>query len=109
MDTSVVIITRDELPLLQDTLAVLGQTLGDEAGEYIVVDDGSQDGTAAWLAAVDAVRLIHHAEKKGWMASLNEGIANSTRLPSPRLLLRWSASISRRWTGRSGAIGSLPS
>lgn len=77
MDTSVVIITRDELPLLQDTLAVLGETIGDAAGEYIVVDDGSKDGTADWLAAVEAVRLIHHTEKKGWMDSLNEGIASA--------------------------------
>lgn len=74
VDTSVIVITRDELPYLRDTLVVLGQTLGDEAGEYIVVDDGSQDGTKEWLAGIDAVRLIHHTEKKGWMSSLNEGI-----------------------------------
>lgn len=74
MNTSVVIITRDELPQLQDTLQVLGQTIGDEAGEYIVVDDGSQDGTAEWLAAVDAVQLIHHTEKRGWMAAIRAGI-----------------------------------
>lgn len=81
MDTSVVIITRDELPLLQDTLAVLGETIGDAAGEYIVVDDGSKDGTADWLAAVEAVRLIHHTEKKaGWPRSMRASPAHTERI-----------------------------
>lgn len=46
---SVVVPTRDRLPLLQATVAsVLEQTLVDL--ELLVVDDGSIDGTRAWLA-----------------------------------------------------------
>jgi glycosyltransferase involved in cell wall biosynthesis len=50
---SVVIPTHNKLPLLRQTLAALGRQ---DAGagrswEVVVVDDGSSDGTGAWLAA----------------------------------------------------------
>ena len=74
VSTSVVILTRDELPQLQQTLTVLADTVGDDACEYIIVDDGSHDDTSAWLSEVDAVHLIHRLEPHGWMAAMNSGI-----------------------------------
>ncbi len=64
-DVSVVIPTYDRLPLLREAVAsVLAQTHADL--ELIVVDDGSSDGTAEWLATaadprVRSLRLPHGA------------------------------------------------
>ncbi|HEV2811814.1 MAG TPA: glycosyltransferase [Solirubrobacteraceae bacterium] len=49
MELTVVIPTRDRLPILLETLARLGRQRGDVAFEAIVVDDGSTDGTRAAL------------------------------------------------------------
>lgn len=53
---SVVTPTRDKRPLLERTLAALrAQRLPpDTPWEIVVVDDGSTDGTGAWLAGLDA-------------------------------------------------------
>lgn len=54
---SVIIPTRDKLPQLQRTLAALWrQDLPAADWEAVVVDDGSADGTADWLAAEAARR-----------------------------------------------------
>ncbi|MBA4378457.1 MAG: hypothetical protein C0395_07355 [Gemmatimonas sp.] len=57
MKLTVVIPSRDKLPLLQRTLAALwDQDLPAESWDVVVVDDGSRDGTGAWLAEESARR-----------------------------------------------------
>ena len=59
-DVSVVIVSYETRPLLARCLAALAADAGRRAStEVIVVDQASQDGTAAWLAAErPEVRLV---------------------------------------------------
>ena len=73
---TVVIPTRNRLPLLRPTLAsALGQTGVDH--EVVVVDDGSTDGTAEHLAALTdpRLRVLTHAEGRGVSQARNAGLA----------------------------------
>ena len=75
-DVTVVIPTRDRLPFLKRSLAsALAQR--DVSLEAVVVDDGSVDGTAEWLATqADArVRVVRHDVPRGVAAARNAGIA----------------------------------
>ncbi|GGI05424.1 glycosyltransferase family 2 protein [Egicoccus halophilus] len=77
-DVTVVIPTRDRLPLLAQTLhTVLGQrgvTL-----EVVVVDEGSTDGTAAWVQGRDdpRVRCLTADRPRGLPAARNAGLAEA--------------------------------
>jgi glycosyltransferase involved in cell wall biosynthesis len=59
-------------PTLVEIEAVLGAA--GLAGEIVVVDDGSRDGTAAEVAKYPGVRLIQHSYNRGYGASLKTGI-----------------------------------
>ena len=77
MLVSVYIPTKNRLGLLQRAAAsVLAQTHQDL--ELIVVDDGSTDGTAQWLASQAAgdrrVRCLHHTQSLGAPAARNQAI-----------------------------------
>ena len=74
---SVVLPTHNRAGLLPRALAsVLGQRC-DEAFEVIVVDDGSDDGTAAYLAAIADPRLtlLRNETAQGAAAARNRGLA----------------------------------
>jgi glycosyltransferase involved in cell wall biosynthesis len=73
---SVVIPTRDRRALLERALGTaLAQR--DVAVEAIVVDDGSDDGTASYLAALDDERVVvlRHDEPQGVARARNAGVA----------------------------------
>jgi glycosyltransferase involved in cell wall biosynthesis len=76
---SVVIPTRDRLDVLRDTLDALDGQVGMPRGfEVVVVDDGSSDGTAGWLAdASFETFVLHHLRLTpgGPARARNRGIA----------------------------------
>lgn len=55
-------------------LAALAETTGRHSFEVIVVDDASPDDTAVRLAAVDGIRVVHHAVNTGYVGACNSGI-----------------------------------
>lgn len=79
MPTSFVIPCYEEAEALE---AGLGELLALPADEFVFVDDGSRDGTAACLAraaAADArVRVVTHPANRGVGAAMRSGFAAST-------------------------------
>ena len=75
-EVSVVVPTRDRWELLS-TCALPSATCQEGVAiEVIVVDDGSSDGTAAGLAALDDPRVltVRHDRPRGVSAARNSGI-----------------------------------
>ncbi|WP_326533353.1 glycosyltransferase family 2 protein [Pseudorhodoferax sp.] len=80
MLVSIYIPTKNRLALLQRAVAsVLAQT--HPTLEVIVADDGSTDGTPAWLEQLSAqdprVRFFHHAQSQGAPAARNRAIRSA--------------------------------
>ena len=75
---AIIIPTFDGLGLLRPCLAALdAQTFRDFT--VTVVDDGSTDGTASWLAtAYPTIYLIRHERNRGLVAACNAGISATT-------------------------------
>ncbi len=75
---SVITPTFNREALLEETVeSILGQSFVDF--EYVIVDDGSNDGTAAYLAALqdDRIRVISQ-ENRGEVSAINRGWAESS-------------------------------
>ncbi|WP_396623117.1 glycosyltransferase [Marinobacter sp. W-8] len=77
---SVITPSFNRLSLIPETVnSVLSQSY--KFFEYIIVDDGSTDGTLDWLRSLDDARvkvLIHENHKNlGQAASINKGISNA--------------------------------
>lgn len=71
---SVIIPTYDRLPLLEEAVSsVRAQTLREV--EIIVVDDGSRDGTFAWLCEQPDLRALRLEQRRGPSAARNLGAA----------------------------------
>lgn len=80
---SIVVPSRNRLPLLRLTLARLRaqQGVSPQDFEVIVVDDGSSDGTASWLAGLRAPFAFHsviHRQVQGRARARNAGLALAT-------------------------------
>ena len=79
---AIVVPLKDEalgVPSLVDELAHVARELADVAAcEFVFVDDGSTDRTAALLderlAALPAARLVRHARNQGVAAAIHTGI-----------------------------------
>ncbi len=80
---SIVIPTFDRLPALREVLAAVDAQAGPPSFEIVVVDDGSSDGTAAWLDERAAARVVDggpelrvlHQENAGPAVARNRGVA----------------------------------
>lgn len=80
IDVSVVIPSHNRLPLLPATIdSVLGQR--NVTLQLIVVDDGSTDGTGAWLGSLVAEKpsltVVRHEAPRGPSSARNSGIARA--------------------------------
>jgi glycosyltransferase involved in cell wall biosynthesis len=113
---SVVIPTWNRLPLLREAVAsVLAQTHGEL--ELLIADDGSTDGTDAWVSGLSdpRLRLLGGSPRRGPSAARNRGLAaargelvallDSDDLWAPRKLERQVAALratpGARWSGTS--------
>ena len=80
-DVSVVVVTRDNLPFLRLCLETVLAHTGRPC-ELIVVDNGSTDGTAAYLERLaernPSVRVITNDENRGFATACNQGAAMAT-------------------------------
>jgi glycosyltransferase involved in cell wall biosynthesis len=111
---TVVVPTRNRLPLLQEAIdSVERQRIS--AWEAVVVDDASEDGTAAWLEAqpdlrIRPVRLDQHSERS---AARNRGLdeANGDFVlfldDDDRLLPGSLERLSRALERRPGAVAAV--
>ena len=77
---SVVVPAYNESPAIVSVLEELGGELARIGCPYeiIVVDDGSQDGTAALAGARQDVTLLRHRENRGYGAALKTGIRHAS-------------------------------
>jgi GT2 family glycosyltransferase len=75
---SVVVVCHDGLPFTKLCLASLLEHTPHPGLEVVVVDNGSRDGTAEYLAALPAhapcVRVLSNAENRGFPAAANQGL-----------------------------------
>jgi len=71
---SIVILTWNSCALLQDCLAALPAATAPLAVEIIVVDNGSLDGTAAFLAGRPDLVVVQNPRNRGVAAGRNQGL-----------------------------------
>jgi GT2 family glycosyltransferase len=74
---SAVLVTWNSLPLVEAALASVKEQTHAPA-EIIVVDNGSVDGTLAWLRQQDGLTVVANQQNRGFAAANNQGIAAST-------------------------------
>lgn len=74
---SVVIVNWNGLQWLEPCMAALRRQT-EQRFETIVVDNGSTDGSLAWLEAQADIRLIRNNENQGFAPATNQGIRTST-------------------------------
>lgn len=70
---TVVIPVFNKLEYTQPCLESLARTLPRELASIVVVDNGSTDGTAEWLATQTQVRTIRNPENRGFANACNLG------------------------------------
>lgn len=100
-EASVVVVTRDNLAFLRLCLeSVLACT--EPPCELIVVDNGSSDGTPAYLATLAelnrSVRVLRNESNRGFAAGSNQGAALAAG--ELLVLLNDDAAVSHGWLGR---------
>jgi GT2 family glycosyltransferase len=101
-ETSVVVVTFDQLVFTRMCLETLLAHSAGEAFELVVVDNGSTDGTREYLrslAAMDPrIRLVLNPDNAGFAPACNQGlaIARGDRI----VLLNNDTLVPRGWLGR---------
>ncbi len=76
---SIVIATYNRLPLLREAIFSVFEQNSGTGPEVVVVDDGSSDGTAAWLRDLGERIKYRRLEHSGNLATVrNEGLAHAS-------------------------------
>jgi GT2 family glycosyltransferase len=82
VEFSIIIPTWNGKKLLQKNLPKVVEAVSDQKAEIIVVDDGSTDGTAAYLKNLkpksSMIRIIRLKENQGFASACNLGVKNSS-------------------------------
>lgn len=111
---SIVIPVFNNVRLTAACLNALLRELDSIPVEVIVVDDGSSDGTAAYLESCSGIRVVTHARNQGVVQSINDGAAvacgrfvhllNNDTIVTPG----WMVPLLRTFESRDrvGAVGS---
>ena len=93
---SIIIPTYNNLPLTQQCVASIRRCTG-LPYEILIVDNGSEDGTAAW-AQCEGLRVIANPENRGFPAACNQGLL---AVEAPYLvLLNNDTVVSPGWLAR---------
>jgi GT2 family glycosyltransferase len=71
--TSVIVVTHNGLACTRECLGAV-RRFTDEPYEFVVVDNGSTDGTVAYLQECADVTLIVNRENRGYPAAINQAI-----------------------------------
>jgi dolichol-phosphate mannosyltransferase len=66
------------LPTLPDVLQRIRESLSQHDVRIVCVDDGSTDGTAAGLAALEGIEVVTHEQNRGPGAAMATGIERAT-------------------------------
>jgi glycosyltransferase involved in cell wall biosynthesis len=76
---SIIIPAFNEVEIIGQVIEMITACLSENSVEHelIVVDDGSTDGTAEVVEAIEGVRLIRHEFNQGYGAALKTGIRQS--------------------------------
>ncbi len=94
MMTSIIIVTYNNLRQTVRCLQSI-RLFTDAPYELIIVDNGSEDGTVAWLSEQPDVRLIANGTNRGFAGACNQGAAAAKG--DNILLLNNDTVVSHRW------------
>ena len=75
--TSIIIITFNQIEFTIQCVESI-KRMTDEPYELIFVDNGSTDGTAAYLESIGGARVIRNQTNRGFPAAVNQGIEVAT-------------------------------
>lgn len=112
--TSIIVVTRNLLDYTRDCLRSVNQYTP-EPHELILVDNASDDGTAAWLRGVPGAQIITQSSEASYGACVNRALEDA--IGDYIVLLDPACYVTGGWLGRliaglraeprAGAIGPL--
>ncbi|MBM3465013.1 MAG: glycosyltransferase [Armatimonadetes bacterium] len=103
--TSILLVTRDNIDYTRDCLRSINQYTP-EPHELILVDNGSTDGTVAYLRSVPHAQVIQMSEPAGWAACVNRALEDA--IGDYILLLDAASYVTAGWLERLIASLSEP-
>lgn len=78
LKTSIVILTYNQLPLTKQCLTSIKNHTDEKDLEIIVVDNGSTDGTIAYLKSIPSLKTIFNEKNLGFAKGCNQGFDIAT-------------------------------
>ncbi|MFF2092521.1 methyltransferase domain-containing protein [Paenibacillus sp. NPDC058174] len=75
--TSIIIVTRNQLTLTKQCIDSIRRNTAAGSYELILVDNGSDDGTAVWAAEQTDVKVIANKDNAGFPKACNQGLQHA--------------------------------